>query len=759
MGKTAKKAKPKVGKKASPASRHRVVQGWLPDDMAPACQSISRHVRDLGNTAVNLARVALSCFEWDSEAGRSVLRCPELLPLDGAQVLAAFNAAISAQNAKRSLKSKGRAAAAKELAGEKEAEGGLESEEASVEAFEPKLLPLLDKGNEAPSRVILDATLFDSVVRGWADGLDPGGRSAYSRLPSWLANHEVQRVRRMFLTWLSSCKAFKASGGAGWTGAPEMPGYAPRGKLPSFGMSLVHEQYRSRLPPLTNTHDMKLGEDKLMALLESERLAWSEFDLLAFVQRLLEARRGDRAVDFEPKQVRIIPDPKGTRIHVVCSTPDVHPEGSFLWELARRHPDEWAKRRSDVDLMSAWVRELSSSQTWSPELARDSDPAAWMSRSFGALGIDPGVSNVACVASTSGSRALVFSAAGIERELAKKDAQIDSLISRLTPDRVRELDAKRETAKALGQAFPLSSRIERRTLVKAVHADLSLLDLYRSRASFVGEMAHKLSSQIAGHAKREGAAVVFLSRTKGLKSESGLGRKMERRSHRLPHNLLAQMLRWKLWEAGVFLLETEESWTSQSSFADGDELPAHPEGARQTKEEARRAQSKSEKAKPKDQPQTKTETKEKEKDKKETETMPETPARAFSGIRGAPGNLRHRFSRQWPNSAPGPQPNRHRRQVVHADANAALNAVRKASPAFACTSRVSLGHEIWILSQSSWRAHVPLAQRREEQGLRLLERRRRIGPRGPASFLEGTFSNPPRIDRAISPVENPHFDS
>ena len=110
--------------------------------------------------------------------------------------------------------------------------------------------------------------------------------------------------------------------------------------------------------------------------------------------------------DFEAKQIRIVPDPKGTRIHVVCSTPDVHPEGSFLWELARRHPEEWAKRRGDVDMMSAWVRELASTQTWNPDRVTSPDregPAAWISENFGALGIDPGVSNVACVASTSGA--------------------------------------------------------------------------------------------------------------------------------------------------------------------------------------------------------------------------------------------------------------------------------------------------------------------------------------------------------------------
>ena len=201
--------------------------------------------------------------------------------MDGAQVLAAFNAAISAQNAKRSTKAKERTAAAKAHADAQAAENGLKdvAEEGDGKALEPKLLPLLDKRNEAPSKPILDATLFESIVRGWADGLDPQGRTAYRRLPSWLANHEVQRVRGVFLTWLSSCRAFKESGEAGWTGAPEMPRYFPRGKLPSFGRSLVHDLYGSRLPTLTTDHGMRLGEDNLVGLSEEHRQAWNGFSL------------------------------------------------------------------------------------------------------------------------------------------------------------------------------------------------------------------------------------------------------------------------------------------------------------------------------------------------------------------------------------------------------------------------------------------------------------------------------------------------
>ena len=101
---TADAAKPAAIKAAKPAVLHRIVHAKLPPHLAPACSSTSRHVRDLHNTAIHLGRTALGCFEWSQASRRMELKDPARMPEGGAQVLAAFNAAVSKQNAKRTLK-------------------------------------------------------------------------------------------------------------------------------------------------------------------------------------------------------------------------------------------------------------------------------------------------------------------------------------------------------------------------------------------------------------------------------------------------------------------------------------------------------------------------------------------------------------------------------------------------------------------------------------------------------------------------------
>lgn len=79
----------------------RVVHARLPEEIRPACEALSRQVRDLHHTSICLVRVALGCLDWDSGARRSVLKAEKDLPKDGRAVLAVFNVAIVALNAKR----------------------------------------------------------------------------------------------------------------------------------------------------------------------------------------------------------------------------------------------------------------------------------------------------------------------------------------------------------------------------------------------------------------------------------------------------------------------------------------------------------------------------------------------------------------------------------------------------------------------------------------------------------------------------------
>ena len=76
--------KPEAKTKAAKAPvRHRVADARMPKELAPACQSLSRHIRDLHTACIYLGRTALDCFAWGAEAKKSTLKDVAAMPKDG----------------------------------------------------------------------------------------------------------------------------------------------------------------------------------------------------------------------------------------------------------------------------------------------------------------------------------------------------------------------------------------------------------------------------------------------------------------------------------------------------------------------------------------------------------------------------------------------------------------------------------------------------------------------------------------------------
>ena len=102
--KTAAKAKTSETQEAKPKEhrRLRAIHGHLPASLAPACQSLSRHCRDIHNTAMHLAKTALDCFYLEKPADKKqkpfmALKPESARPKGWREVLPAFDAASPRQ--------------------------------------------------------------------------------------------------------------------------------------------------------------------------------------------------------------------------------------------------------------------------------------------------------------------------------------------------------------------------------------------------------------------------------------------------------------------------------------------------------------------------------------------------------------------------------------------------------------------------------------------------------------------------------------
>lgn len=65
---------------------------------------------------------------------------------------------------------------------------------------------------------------------------------------------------------------------------------------------------------------------------------------------------------------------------------------------------------------------------------------------------------------------------------------------------------------------------------------------------------------------------IVVGKNKLWKQEIGLGSETNRKGYNLPHARLIEILRYKAMNAGIVLLETEESYTSKTSFVTNEVL-------------------------------------------------------------------------------------------------------------------------------------------------------------------------------------------
>jgi IS605 OrfB family transposase len=137
----------------------------------------------------------------------------------------------------------------------------------------------------------------------------------------------------------------------------------------------------------------------------------------------------------------------------------------------------------------------------------------------------------------------------------------------------RPLAARRSELEKAGETPPLADVLRLRALSRCLHATPQLLRLRQERANFLDDATHKLATAIADCAAEAGLAIVVVGRNKGWKQGKGMNRRERRAFGRIPHARLIEMLRWKLRERGIALLEVDEAFTSLSSFVDNDPLP------------------------------------------------------------------------------------------------------------------------------------------------------------------------------------------
>ena len=97
------------------------------------------------------------------------------------------------------------------------------------------------------------------------------------------------------------------------------------------------------------------------------------------------------------------------------------------------------------------------------------------------------------------------------------------------------------------------------------------------RNRILKDLMHKASRKITDWAAEHEADVVILGHNRFQKQRIRTGHVNNQTIVQIPHNVFAGMLRYKLEEEGILLVEQEESYTSKADFLAGDAIPVYGE--------------------------------------------------------------------------------------------------------------------------------------------------------------------------------------
>jgi putative transposase len=507
------------------------------DDLLRVQLALTHQAKNLYNTGLFLVRQVFSAYEYDKASKLNLRKNNDDLKPVQIQVIDFFNQQIGRINDKRTLKHPEQCAKALT---------------AGKDAPKLKLVPALTPCTETLVASLLDATVLDNVARHWKNET---GDSVYKRLPGVMAQQVTKKLAENFKSFFVATQRFNANP-KDMTGRPRMPSYL--GKNERFVLEIPLAQIHGGFPPLK---DKVVPEDyRETSLLPPDVLAaFSDFDVAAVVDVACK-KRGWK--DYQAQHLRIVPMRNSVKMEVIVRVKNAYPPGSFLDTLTKTHGAQISDLKTQKKRDDWLLQHLQAIQIEClPRVAS----------------MDLGVNNLVTVAYSTGRKAAVHDGGRFEAVLTQMGQQIDARISAITPDRAKELQGKKNALSKDNQQLAKAEHIELNSLLKTVYEDAEYRRLMAKKNRWISDYLHKTSSSLVQQCQERGIEVIVLGRNKGWKQEVEMGRVQNRRFCQVAHATLVTMITYKAQALGMAVVSTEESYTSKTSFVNGDVLESFEE--------------------------------------------------------------------------------------------------------------------------------------------------------------------------------------
>lgn len=385
----------------------------------------------------------------------------------------------------------------------------------------------------------------------------------YSQLPSVISQSTLQKAcddfriyRKAFFDYLKNPDKY--------SGKPEKPNYKEKQSYIDFVINYNNcggIKKSGQFPTIQEKHKLYLDFGRTKPINKNLIDEFSQFNFRNLVEQDMlknsfSVRFGN---DYKVKQLRFIPDHRLD----IC-------EIEYIVEIFKDISGPYEKlnilsSKYDKDYFSLKLEQQK-------EVLRQ-----YLAEKQNFMSLDPGKSNFVTIAYSNGKKGQVITAGHFHKKINKLDSKTDNYKANFSSS-VLSLDAYKDLCKKQSEL-----RESKQTLSSA---DLSKLkeycrELYSSdvwnkmqtrKNNIIKDYIHKLSHEIIKQAKEQGISLIIVGRTKGLKENGGMLSETNREFHNIPHTKFYELLKYKALMNDILVVETEESYTSKTSFIDGETL-------------------------------------------------------------------------------------------------------------------------------------------------------------------------------------------
>ena len=207
------------------------------------------------------------------------------------------------------------------------------------------------------------------------------------------------------------------------------------------------------------------------------------------------------------------------------------------------------------------------------------------------LGIDIGISNLMAVGNNFGAHPFLINGKGLKstnqdfnRRLAKAKAIVDGVNAEIVrKEQAKNVKIRRQylhkrkvlAKKSKRRFYTENDRMEQKLQKegKLLPKKTRRMDtLYRRREFRIMDGMHKASRMLVRYASEQGVDTIVIGKNEGWKQETKLCKKVAQTFVQIPFAKLIELIEYKARLLGIEVITHEESFTSGTSFLDG-ELP------------------------------------------------------------------------------------------------------------------------------------------------------------------------------------------